>query len=110
MIYRSAEKVRTNDTVIDTVQNDIDYVDADGDIHIHAKVAEIIVTSADDLASLSGYGVGSIAYTAGFANMWQLSASGDWVTIVEEPPADEPGGGDEEPPADEDNPGDGGGE
>ena len=97
MIYHSADRGRVSDKIIDTVQSDVDYVDSDGDIHIHTKVAEIVVTSAYDLASLSGYGVGSIAYTAGFANMWQLSASGDWVAIVEEAPSDNGG----ETPSDE---------
>ena len=81
MIYRTADKVRTNDTVIDTVQSDVDYVDSDGDIHVHTKVAEIIITSEDDLATLSGYNVGSIAYLAGFSQMWQLNAAGEWVEI-----------------------------
>lgn len=81
MIYRTADKVRTNDTVIDTVQSDIDYVDSSGDIHVHVKVGEIIVTDEDDLATLTGYNVGSIAYLAGFSQMWQLNAAGDWVEI-----------------------------
>ena len=67
--------------MIDTVQSDVDYVDSDGDIHVHTKVAEIIVTSEEDLATLSGYNVGSIAYLAGFSRMWQLSAAGEWVEI-----------------------------
>ena len=108
MIYHSAEKVRVNDQVIDTVQSDVDYVDSSGDLHIHNKVAEVIVTAKTDLAGLSGYNVGTIAYTAGLANIWQLDASGEWVAILEEPPADEGDGG-EEPPADSD-PVDGGGE
>lgn len=83
MIYYTSEKDRANDKVIDTVQADVDYIDSDGNAHIHSKVSEVIVTDASDLAGLTGYGVGSIAYTAGFANMWQLSASGDWVAIVE---------------------------
>ena len=41
----------------------------------------VMVESESDLASLDNYAVGSIAYTAGFGNMWQLSASGEWVEM-----------------------------
>lgn len=42
----------------------------------------IMVTSSGDLAELAGkFPPGSIAYTAGFAAMWQLAADGSWVSI-----------------------------
>ena len=88
MKYYTAVRDRKNDNVIDTVQADVDYIDSDGDVHIHVKQGEVMVTDESDLASLTGYEPSTIAYTAGLANVWQLSASGDWVAIVEESDAD----------------------
>lgn len=81
MIYYSAEKDRLNDIVIDTVQCDSDYVDTDGNVHIHVKRVEVLVNSESDLDNLTGYLPGSIAYTAGLSNVWQLDTSGNWVAI-----------------------------
>ena len=84
MIYYSAEKERQNDKVIDALQFDSDYVDDDGNIHVHVKTTDILVTSKADLDNLTGYHPGSVAYTAGFGNMWQLDANGEWQAIIEE--------------------------
>ena len=92
MIYYSAEKVRENDKVIDALQFDSDYVDGDGNIHVHVKTTDILVTSKADLDNLTGYKPGSVAYTAGFGNMWQLDANGEWQAIIEEETGTEGGG------------------
>ena len=84
MIYYSAEKNRINDTVIDTVQTDIDYVDGDGDLHIHVKSPEVMITAESDLENLTGYEPSTIAFTAGYDNMWQLGADGEWHVIITE--------------------------
>ena len=84
MKYYSAKKERINDTVIDTVQSDIDYVDSDGDLHIHVKSPVVMVTAKSDTENLTGYEPSTIAFTAGFGNMWQLDASGSWQVITEE--------------------------
>lgn len=84
MIYYSAEKERINDKVIDSVQTDIDYVDSDGDLHIHVKSPEVMITAESDLANLTGYEPSTIAFTAGYANMWQLGADGTWHVIITE--------------------------
>lgn len=84
MKYFSAVKDRINDSVIDTVQCDTDYIDTDGDLHIHVKKPEVMVTAKSDLANLTGYEPSTIAYTAGLANVWQLGADGNWVAIFEE--------------------------
>ena len=44
----------------------------------------IQVESKSDLANLTDTFTGTIAYTAGFKNMWQLAADGTWEAIVEE--------------------------
>lgn len=44
----------------------------------------VIVTAKSDLDNLDGYSVGTFAYTAGMANIWQLDASGEWQPIIEE--------------------------
>lgn len=82
MIYYSAEKERINDKVIDSVQTDIDYVDSDGDLHIHVKSPEVMITDKSDLANLTGYEPSTIAFTAGYANIWQLGADGVWHIII----------------------------
>lgn len=43
----------------------------------------IMVSSKSDLSGLI-CAPGTVAYTAGFGNMWQLDAEGTWQTIVEE--------------------------
>lgn len=43
----------------------------------------ILIGSESDLATLDAV-PGTVAYTAGFGNMWQLDASGGWVAIAEE--------------------------
>lgn len=42
----------------------------------------VLVTAQTDLANLPAYPPGTIAYTAGFKAMWQLDASGGWVSIL----------------------------
>lgn len=69
---------RVADVVQDT--GSTDYI-LDGKIYKNAPVKSVIVTSESDLADLIGYEVGTIAYTAGFASMWQLSAGGQWVEV-----------------------------
>lgn len=88
MKYFSAVKDRINDSVIDTVQTDTDYIDTDGNLHIHVKKVEVMVTAKSDLDSLTGYPPTTIAYTAGLANVWQLAADGTWEAIVEEESSD----------------------
>ena len=42
-----------------------------------------MVTAETDLESdlLANYPAGTVAYTAGFADMWQKDASGEWVEL-----------------------------
>lgn len=42
----------------------------------------VLVSSLSDLANLPAYPAGTIAYTAGYQLMWQLSAAGDWVSVL----------------------------
>ena len=42
----------------------------------------VLVTAQSDLANLPEYPAGTIAYTAGFKAMWQLSAAGSWVSVL----------------------------
>ena len=44
----------------------------------------VLVRSEADLPAAAGFGPSTIAYTAGFNNMWQLDESGTWQTITEE--------------------------
>ena len=42
----------------------------------------VLVTSGDDLEELPDYPAGTMAYTAGFKALWQLDASGEWVSML----------------------------
>ena len=50
------------------------------------QVTMIMVTAESDLADLNDYGYepGSLAYTTGFKDIWQLGADGTWVNVLEE--------------------------
>ncbi len=71
------------DTLIDAVFDIgiIDYV-KDGSVVKDVPTKPVMVEEEGDLDNLTGYEAGTIAFTAGFANMWQLGADGDWVSIV----------------------------
>lgn len=53
----------------------------DGVLTKDTPTSSILVGSQSDLNSLEGITAGSIAFTAGFANMWQLSPAGTWVEV-----------------------------
>ena len=59
----------------------IDYIQ-DGILYENSTVKAVQVESSDDLAGIaSRYETGTIAYTAGFAKMWQMSSSRTWVEV-----------------------------
>lgn len=55
-----------------------------GVLHRSDPPQAILVESQADLEHLGEVPAGSIAYTAGYASMWQLSAAGSWEAIEEE--------------------------
>lgn len=57
-----------------------DIVMEDG-IHRNEPISQILVRGSADLALLTGYGVGSVAYTPGFGKIWQLDHNGTWVEV-----------------------------
>jgi hypothetical protein len=57
-----------------------DIVMEDG-IHRNEPISQILVRGSADLALLTGYGVGSVAYTPGFGKIWQLDYNGTWVEV-----------------------------
>lgn len=58
-----------------------DYIKG-GALYRGANAASILVGSANDLLDLTDiYAPGTVAYTAGFKTLWQLSADGVWETI-----------------------------
>lgn len=73
------EDVLRNADVVQDAGN-TDYI-LDGKIVKNAPVKTVIVTAESDLASLDGYEVGTMAYTAGFGSIWQLDASGTWQEV-----------------------------
>ena len=67
--------------VVNTTVN-LDYI-KNGKLFKNQSTPSVMVTAETDLDSdlLSGYPAGTVAYTAGFANMWQKDASGEWVEL-----------------------------
>ena len=58
-----------------------DVVTATGVLERNVPIPCVMVTAEADLANLPEYPAGSMAYTAGFAKIWQLSAAGTWVAV-----------------------------
>lgn len=55
----------------------------DGALNRGANAPSVMVTSEADLAELTEiYTPGTVAYTAGFKAMWQLSAAGTWISMM----------------------------
>lgn len=61
---------------------EIDYV-KDGTLYRGANAPVVQVNAESELSELSTiYSVGTIAYTAGWKNAWQLDSSGSWVSMT----------------------------
>ena len=69
-----------NVDLVNTV-GDMEYT-KDGKVYKHSAASSVMIASSSELSGLTGYEPGSIAFTAGFGNMWQLDASGQWISIV----------------------------
>lgn len=74
-------------------QNDFVYVDVvqdegstdfvkDGRIYKDYPAKTVMIASESDLSYLANYSPGTIAYTAGYENIWQKSVTDEWVSIV----------------------------
>ena len=74
----------TNTTYLNIGDMDTDYIDKSGNLVKNDDAKMVMVRSKADLDALEGYRPGTIAHTAGFKNMWQLDADGEWQVIVEE--------------------------
>lgn len=61
-------------------KNEIDYV-KDGVVYKGSGSASVMVESQSDLAGLEKSAPGTIAFTAGYVNMWQKKADGTWVEM-----------------------------
>ena len=62
-----------------------DYIENDV-LHIGSPIALVLVSSAADLVDLAtfrerDYKPGTIAYTAGFNQMWQKAPDGTWASF-----------------------------
>ena len=82
MICKSTDPAGSGYRISDIVQTNgnIDYV-ANGRLHTNTPIKSVMITAETDLALLTGYEPGTIAYTAGFGSMWQLAADGTWASI-----------------------------
>lgn len=62
----------------------IDYIDSSGRlIRFHGPEPDVMVRTESDLAILAGkYLPGTLAFTAGHLQEWQLAADGSWVPKV----------------------------
>lgn len=62
------------------VSGEIDFV-KNGMLHVGAESKSILVNTESELAGLTDCAPGTIAFTAGFADMWQLNTSGNWIPL-----------------------------
>lgn len=75
------KKITPTDIVVDTVDSVTDYV-KDGILHKNAVAGTVMVESSADLDNLTEYETGSIAYTAGYSDIWQKDADGTWQSML----------------------------
>ncbi|GEM_PF-4190861 len=68
--------------VIDVVQVEdaMSYIKG-GEITTDSQMPSIMVESGSDLDLLANYPPGTIAFTAGYANIWQKTSANEWVTV-----------------------------
>lgn len=57
-----------------------DVVTADG-VRKNIPIECVMVRTSSDLANLPEYPAGTVAYTPGFSNIWQLNTAGTWVEM-----------------------------
>ena len=57
------------------------YIDGDGELVTYNSLSSVMIGDQNDLTLLSDYPPCTIAYTAGFKEMWQLDIDGTWVEI-----------------------------
>ena len=62
------------------IRGNTDYV-KDGKIYHNNPSQSVLVRNSDDLELLVNYNVGTIAYTAGFKDIWVKQADGQWVEV-----------------------------
>ena len=77
---KPGSNVAYNVDLVSTI-GDMGYV-KNGKLYKHSAASSVMVGSSSELSVLSNCEPGTIAFTAGFENMWQLNASGQWVSIV----------------------------
>lgn len=84
IIKKDSESGHTNFkydfTDLVNTRGNLDYV-KNGAITQNVEMPIVMVGSASELSSLTEYEAGTIAFTPGFADMWQKSAAGEWVTF-----------------------------
>lgn len=65
------------------ISSEVDYVDSAGELHTGANAPSILVRDENDLKGLpTTYVPGAMAFTAGFKQMWQLNAAGEWISLT----------------------------
>ena len=76
-------KEMKNGKVIDLVQIDenMSYV-KDGEIITDKQMQSIMVESETDLTLLTAFAPGTIAFTAGYEEVWQKAADGTWTQFI----------------------------
>ena len=85
MIIAKQKENSTLPQVFDAVQDlgNIDYV-KNGVIYKNAPCVAVLIASSADLELLEDYEAGTVAFTAGFENMWQKDIDGTFVQMIGE--------------------------
>lgn len=72
----------------------IDYVDAEGVLHLNAPMRSVMIAAdydpnTDEDGVLADYGPGTVAFAAGWTALYQKAADGTWVDALAVPEAPE---------------------
>ena len=73
---------KENNSYVDQTQDigNIDYV-KNNTIYKNNPCKAVLISNEQDLTKLSEYPPGTMAYTAGFRSLWQLSISREWISV-----------------------------
>ena len=78
LLHQTSDTTKYQDVV--NTRGNVYYI-KNGTIYKNNPGQAVMVSGSGDLTALADYPPGTIAYTAGFASMWQLSATGTWVEV-----------------------------
>ena len=81
-VYALTKAVLTSSMGRQQTSGEIDYI-KDDMLYIGANLRSVLVSSESDLPNLTDYEPGTLAFTVGYKDMWQLGLDGSWVSLFD---------------------------